>query len=749
MRLLRIFALAAVAACGGAETTPTNPTTPPTATVATATASVPAPSATATAPSARTPDAAPHKPTSLVEFAGEDSHAAIAKRYGGATVPLAKRVALMNDFSARWAQLASAPVASRERDAAAWLKARPEIEDAGVLPGRSVWARFKDGKLVIVPTDWPTPSRGGHHARVSRPHDLGAKQAPQPDAKALALVDSVHYEAQISASMRHWSADSGYVATGADGTVDALRSGVKNVGVFYMNAHGGGGFERDLDPAASTHARPAIYALMTSTPVLDANGARQTGASTSGAMKADANASKYEGELSRGELVYFYGVVADPTGETWRPEWRYAITHRFVAKNFSFSKDAFVFLNACGSFSPDAADMTTAFWNLKPALLLGWSFEVAPDGAMRAAEFLFDRLLGANKMSDHGLSPDKPKQRPWSFVDAFADMQSKGYDTVASDASAAPDVAGKTATLQYWNDGDVALVPIIDYMESDDVKHELTLHGTFGDDPADKDRHVKIAGADCPVKTWSAEKVTCDLGADFKHGDVVADKHGRKSNASPLTGWNVHLQYKLDTTTQGHFGWGIGFEAHVRADVHKYRESPSAAPKARDPVPFYVAPDSQCGSTGDKGYFAANGGRAWMASGKSIPLLQGPPHGDFCLIYGQIDPQAKQLKIAIMAITAHGAGTFNVAGPGVNRSYGIAGGIVPAPGLFDGSLPPPPGLPPGATMPTAMYLSFDDKGNIASGKKGPVDLGGSGKIKVSVEWDAASADDYPTDDTPQ
>ena len=739
MRLVRILALVAVAGCGGAETAPTNPTTQPSATPVAASATAPAPSATATQPPQPTAQAfapAPSVPfpADLPRLADVDTPASVAQKYGGAVVPVATRVRALKELDQKWSKdFASLPRADREKAAVAWLSARPEIEATGVS-ATGVWARFKDGKMIVAPTyDWPKPAR--HHAERETLRDSMNAKADIPQSKSRSIPDWFGYD--TNANIASWLGDHGYSdGGGSDLTVTSLRTKIKNVGVLYMNTHGSLGAERDLGQAHGARNFNDVYSLLTATPVVDSSGKPITNNSASGAQINDThNDAALEDDLAHGRLVYFYA----PTGDAKNPaQWNYGFTFRFVAKYFSFSDESFVFLNACESASPDAALMTAAFKSAHASLIAGWDHEVSPPTAMRAAEFVFDRLLGANKMSNWGLHADKPKQRPWNAANTFGDLQSKGYDHETNPK-------GEPCALKYVGDTEIALVPIIDKMEADDVKHELTLHGTFGDDAPD--RHVKIGGADCPVKKWEATEVTCDLGNDFKVGDVVADKKGRKSNPSPLTGWKLKVKYKLDMP-QG-FAIGLGFDAHVRADVHKVRTTPSDAPQARDPVPFYGAPDSQCGSADDKGSFSANGGHAWMTKGTTVPINQSRPAGDFCIMYGQVDPQGGKLKLAIMALLQKGAGTFNVTAPRYSHAFGMGLGVVPAPGLFDGSLPPPPGLPPQATMPTAIFFSMDDQGHVAGGNKGPVNLGNSGKAKVSLEWDNADVIDYPTDETPQ
>ncbi|HEY2369289.1 MAG TPA: hypothetical protein VGH87_22985, partial [Polyangiaceae bacterium] len=335
-------------ACGGGE--PQSVVAPVATANATASAIASASAASTDVPpttnATNATNAAPHRPDHLRDNTRSDSAAAIARKYGGATVTFAQRKRLMTDFGARWTQLAASSRADRDRDAVAWLKARPEIEDAGAIANLDVWARFKDGKLVLVPTyDW-TKKPAAKHTRVERDGaSLGAKEGPLPDSKALAVVDAIHYDAALSAQLQGWAGAKGYVASGADGSVAGLRSGVKNAGVFYMNSHGGGGYEREL---GDVDQRSTIYALMTTTPVTDASNVRVTNNSTTQAMANDTSAAQYEGELSRGELVYFYAAVPGPTpSDEAHNEWHYGITHRFVAKNFTFAKDAFVFLNAC------------------------------------------------------------------------------------------------------------------------------------------------------------------------------------------------------------------------------------------------------------------------------------------------------------------------------------------------------------------------------------------------------------------
>ncbi len=745
--LKKVFVAIVVAACGGAtQDTPTQPNVHtgasaremPTAS-ASATIAPPTPSAFVGAPDAPPPQ---NRPTlAQLTDAGR-----VAKWFGSPKIPVAQRNKTLADLSAKWNELASQPRAQRSAAAVAWLKARPEIDDAGAT-SINVWGRFKDGKLIIAPTySWAlkTPK----HARLTtHASSSNAKEIPEQRAdKAMDL-----FGAGVTDEIGGWLKNHGYNEAASAPTVKDLKT-VKQAGAFAITTHGGIGYQRK-DNATNQDDFNELYALMTSDPVLDANGvtidARRSVVTAPNnvpwrAMNEDSRAKSadYEADLDSGKLVYFLG---DP-GDGSTSAFHYGITRLFVAAYMTFSKDAVIFLNACSSFSYDekAPDMWLTFENLNPAVLLGWTNEAEPEAAWRAEEFLFARMLGEIPTLGEG---GKPPQRPWEFSYAYADLRSKGYDqTMLRIDRGVP--APVAAQLKYWTENaHVMLVPSIKYMELDEIKKELTLHGDFGPEPADKDRHVTIGAAnvDCPIKDWGDDKITCTV-PETGDGPVVVTKRGRKSNAAPLTEWLLKVLHKSELQIPGQFGSGIQFEAHVRADVHKYRENPQDAPKERDPIPFYVSHDSKCGSGGAQGNFVGAHGRAWMTNGAAqIPVaFERPSGGAFCTMYGEIDPQNKQLKLAVFAIAKRGVGNFGSTAGGA--SFG--GAVIPVPGLFDGSVHPPPGVNAPA-MPTAIFFSLDDKGNIAAGKKGPVTLPQSSKVQASLEWDASQPTGYPTDDTPQ
>ncbi len=737
-----ILLLVAAVACGGAEAPEgTGPAVAPTVT-ATARAST---SASAASSSAAAPQVAGTAPFALAadhplpsNAPKPDSPAVLAKKYGGATVPLASRLRALGDFAAKWKTLASMPRAAKERAAVAWLSARPEIEAAGVGHS-SVWARFKDGKMIIVPTyEWSAPAPA-HAAAWREPSSRNAK-TEIPESKARVTPAAFAYA--TNGIIRGWLGAHGYEDTNATPSIPSLRTKVKNAGLFYINTHGGDGLERDVK-VVREFSDDHLYALWTSTPVLDADGKPFTGKGvvahdlTNLRAKAGHN-SQIDDELAHGELVYMYAKIA--TGWVWH----YAFTHRFVKKFFTFSSHSLVYLNACESQGESSWAMTVAFLNAGADLVVGWTKEVKDESAMRAAEFVFDRMLGANQMNEYKLHPDKPFQRPWNFANTYGDLVHNHYDWGTNRK-------GEPTELVYTGNTEVALIPIIDKMESDDVQHVLTLHGTFGDDPGAANRKVTIAGAVCPVKNWSPTQITCALGNDFKHGDVIVEKLGRTSNPSPLTGWVVPESFEISAIGAGHFGWGLGFEAHVRGDVHAVRATPESTPTPRDPVSFYAAPDSKCGASGDKGlYVGPHGGKGWMtAAYGSLHLLEGPPMGtDWCVLYGKINPQNHKLKLVIFGVTAKNAGSFHAQGGGRTYTTGFGAGVIPVPGLFDGSVAAPPGMR-GPAMPTAMFLPMDDEGQITANHKGPVSFPGTNRANVTVRWGEAKPDDYPTDQTPQ
>jgi hypothetical protein len=542
------------------------------------------------------PPSPPPTPGAPSNAAG-DSPQAIGVKYGGATVTPQARAQALAEIGAIVEGNPGGPIAQREATLVAALKARPEIEDAGNNPGLNVWARFKDGKQILVTTyDFALP--GGRHAEAAprtRPHAARAKAVPEPTRAQ--LFDSFSFDASVIAELPGWMKDKAYepYALGSTATVEALKSTVKGDGFFYLNTHGGMGWERNTNILGD---HPQLYSLMTGSPVRDKDG-KPIRAKVGGRIyDMDAGAAAYEDDLSDGSLTYFLADVrrtdgtkckdADGKDTTWCIEWRYGMTHRFVHKYFELGANSLVFLNACSSVSDKSVDLDAELAGKGAGLVVGWSNVIEATTAMRAAEVVIDRMLGENKM--HIVPPSTPPQRPWSFLPVYKELVAKGWDHYTDENNDA-----HMATVPPG--GDALLVPSIATLDVDEAARKIWVQGDFGDDPGDGKRQVTIAATSDPSDTgsalggctWRPDTIECDIGDD-QAGWVKVSARGHASNPVALTRFHPILTFTFDGTS--HNGGEIHIksvlDAKIRIDLQPWRRSPQEDPRPRDP--FRVSP---------------------------------------------------------------------------------------------------------------------------------------------------------------
>lgn len=149
----------------------------------------------------------------------------------------------------------------------AFVRTRTEFEASGATGGTTVWARFSDGRLLIIPNnrELSVDTAGTLEASSS---ELPSPSTPAPRSYSVPRSTlSTNYgatgQAELPRSMQFQAFNSiglchlnplpaikalltagKYVDGGGSATVTGLKN-VKGDGIFYINAHGGQGISRD------------------------------------------------------------------------------------------------------------------------------------------------------------------------------------------------------------------------------------------------------------------------------------------------------------------------------------------------------------------------------------------------------------------------------------------------------------------------------------------------------------------------
>ncbi|MCI0540826.1 MAG: hypothetical protein L0Z50_36970 [Verrucomicrobiales bacterium] len=558
-----------------------------------------------------------------------------------------------------------------------FLRGFGEFIDAGVTKNESAWARFSDGRLVIIVNNRPlasdeelarvpsleeptTPNSAGvfdegnipplgsksriekAQSRVGRvglatelqsrrvaPSGLGlivpGRPVGIPESRNAVLfkASGLGLEAPALDRLTPGLRAHGYQIQGGEAGVFELMAVQvldDDIGVFYIDTHG---VEiEDVIP----------FALLTST-------------------WADPDAeARLQGSLERREIGYaFLGPKTrrklDGTRKiivTRRP--LYCILPPFVPAYWKFGKNSFVYMDTCDSATSGAAPFIQACAEVGASVYAGWTESVYDGWALSAAKMVFDLLLG-----DSQYYKFTPPTRAFDWVAIKARKPNIHAGTLINPFDISP---RSGAELVFFNDtwsgnGRFGLLaPSIYWMHVDESKEELQIVGLF-DFGAPATIRIEGNGGSKEIQAMprritgseyqpSPTEIICPLPAKQKPsaGNVTVIQRGHASNTVPLTEWWLEAEgHKYFSVGQPNPSSTIKFNLHFRTDVHASRQIPVT--EAKFPGNFAdAARDSTCTITDASGiYFDPNGIRTvqWFLD-KPIELpinYDAPPNTRF------------------------------------------------------------------------------------------------------------------------
>ena len=432
----------------------------------------------------------------------------------------------------------------------AYLKSRPEFEDAGILHG-NVWAYFYDGRIAMFIPDWlgkdpdggrlPTPDISGGSVDNGRTDGL-------PEGKTVKLFhglgnayqDNRPYLANIF-SKSHTQ----YRVQLKDATVENLQD-VEDLDIFYINTHGGFG---SMKPRSSGEITFALWTSDTLLSVLE---------------------YKYRELLNEFSLVYMLALEdLDENGKDVY-EWHYAISGTFAEQYMSFGENSILYIDACSGLSPDASSfkdpMMSAAKN-DQTTYIGWSSFSDQATGFPTSRFVFDRFLGAQVFM-----PERPGQRPFDLSPIFDDFPRYNLG-----------ISGFGGHLGYQSASqtEVILTPSIEYIGINELESKMYIKGLFGDRDANE-REVTVGGVKASIEQWTSNLIVCAIPTTGfgSHGNVFVSVGGNDSNIVPISEWVIPLELIKEDM-------GGKMEVHLklrlRADVHPYRSKLGEAPKKERP----------------------------------------------------------------------------------------------------------------------------------------------------------------------
>ena len=134
-----------------------------------------------------------------------------------------------------------------------WLKTRPEFEEAGISD-KNVWAYFHDGRIAMFVPNWEGAEgrrRPPGNARKLRGR-ITLLRLPQDEHKAYhkPITVTLFYglgkafkDDRQSLKDLFAKSNTNYKVDLKDASIENLKA-VKDLGVFYIQTHGGGGLEK-------------------------------------------------------------------------------------------------------------------------------------------------------------------------------------------------------------------------------------------------------------------------------------------------------------------------------------------------------------------------------------------------------------------------------------------------------------------------------------------------------------------------
>ena len=524
-----------------------------------------------------------------------------------------------------------------------FLQSQPEIEQADIDPTGSVWAIFKDGRLLIR-SNALMPDTAGAGPRLLDTPILGKRANHLPNGDIAVVLNSLGSAFnpisplkkggdQTRIDIGKMLSDAGYlVDANHDASVDGLLTLLNgNVSVLHWSAHGGFGQGRD--------AR-RYYGIWTTT-------LRDT------TLNTDNN---YKVLLDSSELIYFNAPnTIEWTFGSLKSETHYAITSKFIRNHFHFTDHSLVYISACWS----GANQSTrdAFQFANASVYGGWSNAVDPYDAFKAARFFFDRALGANSEDP---VPD-PKQRPFDYNLTWEDMQYRGLTN-----SSTPGYGASHFEFYPLQADFTQLLPSIEYAVPtfSGSTTQLDLNGSFGD----KSGSVTLNGSTIPFKSWGSSVISIDHPATGGLLKVTVD--GFESNTIPLTEWDATLTFT--EKGQGTLSKTATLSVKLIADVHRFRVV-SGANVAWADKDVFLFPRYLVLSQNSGGSYTCSGEykdpqtqevlESWDGGGSIVPIPFGTIGTGFS-VYGTID-------------SVGGNADFNVLMSGPYTRYTKAGGSNP------------------------------------------------------------------------
>lgn len=501
------------------------------------------------------------------------------------------------------------------------LATDPAIAKFGVNPDGSVWARFTDGRPLVVALNHPLPddvATGLKAAGTQSPRQAGdstevsgaSGTSPQAQSSNVAKA-AIRSQTEDAPSIPHgdrvylfnnygpslevdqhlslldgWLAEGGYRVINAGdaqrGTIENLRF-VTDAAVVYINGRGAVGYLAGESEGAPERE---VYALGTLT-------LRADDGSTDG---------QYESELLSGAVGYISSptvILLPGTGQRFgRASFHhYFISSFMIRQRWNFVPGAQVYLDSdSGLFKNEFAQ---ACIDKGAAVFFGWSGDIRLPDALETSQYYFSRALGATGSYDGArVHEESPPQRPFDSTTLLVTHMPQTPRTTPHEVpfhaptmltesfsllNALGEGEGLTSNLTMLQGRavDPLLRPGIGPLNIQDdpeniLTHEsgsLSIGGNFGYEI--DDTLVTVGGEEATLVEGTTGFLDCRIGP-ITAGDVQVTQFGHTSNARKLSMWTGTAEVRQ-------FGpqvisRNLTLKITLRADLQNYRLRPGEPP---------------------------------------------------------------------------------------------------------------------------------------------------------------------------
>ncbi|KAA0224582.1 MAG: hypothetical protein DYH07_12775 [Armatimonadetes bacterium ATM1] len=531
----------------------------------------------------------------------------------------------MDAIRDKYLALASLPLAQRRAQTVTFARTLPEIKFADVTEDGNVACVFKDdvpymilGNVAAVPDKEQSLDAfldsfrtRASAERIIRPLEFAppyrAVQAPQ-QFEPNDLPESL--DARIANALGKCFGDScpevrriltnkGYkVAAGTDASIATLM-GLKGLGVYYMQCHGGNSLVWD----AAEKKFVEDYILVSG---------EEWSAKLESDMEELAIPGLTGGLMSSGFLGTCEALYdLDANNKEINKRW-FTITRKFIRTFWMFSKNSFVLIYGC---TTTRISDVMAEDPVNCSVYCGMS-DLGHTDCHKWIKLLYDRLTGTN---DDTIPPAESgyPQRPFDWVKLFDDFKERKqlwptlFTHKGKQRSPSP-------IFRPNRDNFGILTPSIKFIHPLAYQRRIELIGTFGKDPGEQNRKVEIAGVAQVIETWEPEKIVVILADDNlgASGEVKAFHKGRPSNSRWLSKWTG----KIGITIAGEesLAFNADFQVNMIGDPWSYREDPGVPPVDQMIWNVYTTTGSTCTWNASGKETDSNGKivRAWSGEGE-------------------------------------------------------------------------------------------------------------------------------------